>query len=142
MCNGGLPRLSEGFAGTYSRQAHTYDLSRSAGQETLKPLIAALAHLPRGSVALDVGGGTGNYAVELAQRGLRVTVVDRSPDMLRVAAGKGLPVALVDATALPVPDGTVQAAMMISMLHQVPDWPQALREAQRILVPLLPTFAS
>ena len=38
---------------------------------------------PESSI-LDVGGGTGRFAIPLAQRGCRVTVVDRSEDMLRV----------------------------------------------------------
>ena len=36
---------------------------------------------PESSI-LDVGGGTGRFAIPLAQRGCRVTVVDRSEDML------------------------------------------------------------
>jgi S-adenosylmethionine-dependent methyltransferase len=40
---------------------------------------------PPPSTVLDVGGGTGAFAVPLALRGHRVTVVDPSEDMLRVA---------------------------------------------------------
>lgn len=37
---------------------------------------------------LDIGCGTGNHALSLAQRGYRVTGVDRSDDMLKVARDK------------------------------------------------------
>jgi ubiquinone/menaquinone biosynthesis C-methylase UbiE len=126
---------TEGFAGTYARQAASYDSTRSAGVETLEPLLAELAHLSPGSRVLDIGGGTGNYAVAMAGRGYDVTVLDRSTDMLAVAAGKGLRTALGDATALPVEDASAVAVTMISMLHQVPDWHAALREARRVLEP-------
>lgn len=39
-------------------------------------------HAGRELVVLDVGGGTGGFAVPLAQAGHRVTVVDASPDAL------------------------------------------------------------
>jgi demethylmenaquinone methyltransferase/2-methoxy-6-polyprenyl-1,4-benzoquinol methylase len=125
----------EGFAGTYTRQATSYDSARGAGVETLEPLLAELEHLSPGSRVLDIGGGTGNYAVAMARRGYDVTVLDRSTDMLCVAALKGLRTALGDATSLPVEDASVDAVTMISMLHQVPDWHAVLREAQRVLEP-------
>jgi ubiquinone/menaquinone biosynthesis C-methylase UbiE len=127
---------TDGFAGTYARQAATYDSTRSAGVETLGPLLAELAHLSPGSRVLDVGGGTGNYAAAMSGRGYDVTVLDRSTDMLAVAAGKGLRTALSDATSLPIVDASVDAVTMLSMLHQVPDWHAALREAQRVLEPV------
>jgi SAM-dependent methyltransferase len=42
---------------------------------------------PRGPV-LELGCGTGNMAIPLARRGLDVTGLDRSPQMLRIARGK------------------------------------------------------
>src|SRR5688572_27839185 len=46
-------------------------------------LTAALEELPAGRLTIvDAGGGTGGFAVPLAQLGHRVTVVDPSPDSL------------------------------------------------------------
>ncbi len=45
--------------------------------EALGPVLE-----PAGLDVLDVGGGTGGFAVRLAERGHRVTVVDPSPDAL------------------------------------------------------------
>ncbi len=51
--------------------------------EALDPLVAAHAHgLGRPLEVVDVGGGTGGFAVPLAELGHRVTVVDPSPDAL------------------------------------------------------------
>jgi S-adenosylmethionine-dependent methyltransferase len=46
-----------------------------------------ISRLPkrRGLTALDAGGGTGELAERLAGRGVRVTLVDRSPEMLQLA---------------------------------------------------------
>lgn len=116
----------------YDRQARTYDRTRAASFSVLGPLAEALGAPGR---LLDVGGGTGNYAVALAGRGWRPLVVDRSPDMLARAAAKGLPVAVGDASALPVADGTADAVALVSMLHHVPDADVALAEARRAVRP-------
>ncbi len=118
----------------YAQQARTYDRTRAASPSVLAPLHRALASAP-GPRVLDVGGGTGNYAAALHEQGLEPLVVDRSPDMLAVAAGKGLPVLRGDADALPVGDRSLDAVMLVSMLHHVPRWEQALAEARRVLVP-------
>ncbi|HMJ78177.1 MAG TPA: class I SAM-dependent methyltransferase [Iamia sp.] len=116
----------------YRRQALTYDRTRAASPSVLEPLAGALGR--PGSV-LDVGGGTGNYSAALRDRGWRPVVADRSPAMLARARDKALPAVLADATRLPVPDGGVDAVVMVSMLHHVPDWPDALAEARRAVRP-------
>ncbi|GAA0618656.1 methyltransferase [Sporichthya brevicatena] len=55
--------------------------------EALRPALDDLLADPRGGgrtelEVLDVGGGTGGFAVPLAQSGHRVTVLDPSPDAL------------------------------------------------------------
>jgi SAM-dependent methyltransferase len=55
--------------------------------------------------------------------------------MRRQAAAKGLRVLPGDATALPFGNESHDAVMMVSMLHQVEDWRQALSEARRVLRP-------
>ncbi|MGH8867358.1 MAG: methyltransferase domain-containing protein [Actinomycetes bacterium] len=52
--------------------------------DVLRPALAAhVSATGRGSLdVLDTGGGTGGFAVPLAQEGHRVTVVDPSPDSL------------------------------------------------------------
>jgi SAM-dependent methyltransferase len=98
----------------------------------LRPLLGALAGAP-GPALLDVGGGTGNYAAALRDLGWAPTLLDPNPGMLARAEAKGLPVARGEATALPFPDASFDATMLVSMLHYVPDWPAALAEAARVV---------
>ncbi|MHB1525233.1 MAG: class I SAM-dependent methyltransferase [Candidatus Dormibacteria bacterium] len=100
----------------------------------LTALATAIQGAP-GRTLLDVGGGTGNYAASLAARGWACTVLDVSPSMRRVAAAKGLPVIAGEAASLPFADASFDAVTLISMLHQVGEWRQALREARRVLRP-------
>src|SRR3954468_21517313 len=118
----------------YSRQAQTYDETRSASRSVLGPLREALAGAPGRRLA-DIGGGTGNYSRALRDEGWDPVVVDRQPEMLARAAGKGLETIEADARSLPLADASVDAAMLVSMLHHVEDPAAALTEAQRILRP-------
>jgi ubiquinone/menaquinone biosynthesis C-methylase UbiE len=45
-------------------------------------------YLPDGGIVLDVGGGTGKWAIPIAERGLRVIIYDISDEMLKVAVRK------------------------------------------------------
>src|SRR5919109_1006380 len=118
----------------YSRQARTYDETRSASPSVLGPLREALAGAPGRRLA-DIGGGTGNYARALRDEGWDPVVIDREPAMLAHAAAKGLETIEGDAQRLPLPDASVDAAMLVSMLHHVEDQNGALRDARRILRP-------
>jgi SAM-dependent methyltransferase len=116
----------------YSRQAERYDESRAASPSVLRPLGLALEGAP-GRQLVDIGGGTGNYALALERQGWEPVVVDRSSEMLARAAAKGLEIVEADAQRLPFEDESFDAALMISMLHHVEDRGTALAEARRIL---------
>jgi S-adenosylmethionine-dependent methyltransferase len=49
-----------------------------------RALAERVQTLPAGAQVLDIGGGTGGFAVRVAQQGHRVTVVDPSPDALAI----------------------------------------------------------
>ena len=118
----------------YTRQAQTYDETRSASPSVLGPLREALAGAPGPRLA-DIGGGTGNYSRALREEGWDPVVVDREPAMLARAAAKGLETVEADARRLPLADASVDAAMLVSMLHHVEEPAAALAEARRILRP-------
>jgi ubiquinone/menaquinone biosynthesis C-methylase UbiE len=118
----------------YSNQAQTYDETRAASPSVLGPLREALAGAPGRRLA-DVGGGTGNYGRALRDEGWDVVVIDREPAMLARAAAKGLETIEADAQRLPLADESVDAVMLVSMLHHVEDPAAALAEARRILRP-------
>jgi ubiquinone/menaquinone biosynthesis C-methylase UbiE len=118
----------------YSRQASRYDRSRGVSPDVFDAVARTIMAAP-GRRLLDVGGGTGNYASALRERGWIPTVLDASPDMRAQARAKGLAVAAGDAAALPLSDGSYHAVTMISMLHLLTDWRAALDEARRVLAP-------
>jgi SAM-dependent methyltransferase len=118
----------------YSRQAVTYDETRGASPSVLGPLREALAGAPGPRLA-DIGGGTGNYSLALRAEGWDPVVIDCEPAMLAPAAAKGLDTIEGDAQRLPLADASVDAAMLVSMLHHVEDPAAALAEARRILRP-------
>lgn len=118
----------------YDRQAESYDATRGASPSVLRPLRAALRGAP-GHELVDVGGGTGSYALALREEAWDPLVIDLNAAMLARAKAKGLRTLQGDAAELPLPDSSADAAMLVSMLHHVPDWRAALREARRVLRP-------
>jgi ArsR family transcriptional regulator len=116
----------------------------------------AIAHLaPADWTVADIGTGTGILAAELARLGLHVIAVDHSPRMLEAARAKldeeglaGGPTAARahaetgrvelragEASALPLRDGEVDAALAHMVLHYLPGPIEALREMARIVRP-------
>ena len=109
--------------------------------EILSAVLAESDPEGNGLVVVDAGGGTGGFAVPLAEAGHRVTVVDPSPDSLaalqRRAAERGLAVAALqgDLTDLPtlVQPGSVDLVLCHSVLEVVDDPDAALAAAAGIL---------
>ena len=108
-------------------------------------LIADLG-LPPGSTGLDVGCGVGLYALWLAEAtGLRGRVLGIEPTAERVDAarelvGKRLDAGRLefregDATALPMPDQSVDWVWCGDVLHHVLDTDKALSEFRRVVRP-------
>ena len=92
--------------------------------------------------ALDIGAGTGRFALKLARRGWEVTAVDSNPDMLsvaeRAAAREGLPIRFIHAPIkgrLSVPPCAFDLVVCALTLCHVPDLPGAIREFHRVMVP-------
>jgi ubiquinone/menaquinone biosynthesis C-methylase UbiE len=103
-------------------------------------------HLPPPPArVLDVGGGTGVYALPLAARGYDVRLIDavslhvERALALSQASGAPLTSATVgDARALDLADGSVDAVLLFGPLYHLitrADRVAALREARRVLVP-------
>ena len=110
----------------------------------------ALAHLvPVDWTVADIGTGTGILATELARLGMRVIAVDHSPRMLEAARAKLGEEGLADAnegagrvelrageaSALPLADAEVHAALAHMVLHYLPGPVEALREMARVVKP-------
>jgi ubiquinone/menaquinone biosynthesis C-methylase UbiE len=97
--------------------------------------------LARGAAVVDVGSGTGTFAIALAAGGAAVTGVDGDPEVLALSRAKpgadavqwrkGL------ATALPLPGASADRVVMSLLLHHLDAASKrtALAEALRILRP-------
>jgi len=113
--------------------------------EVLRDALAALAPDGRPLRVLDAGGGTGGFAVPLAELGHHVTVVDPSPDSLaalerraaetgtsdRVRAVQGDVAGLVDVAA----PASVDLVLCHSVLEVVDDPASALDAVAAVLRP-------
>jgi ubiquinone/menaquinone biosynthesis C-methylase UbiE len=131
--------------------APDYDRLRPAGKgwhELSERVLAGLAGATR---LLDVGCGTGRFAVLAAERlGGRVWGVDRSAEMLQEARSRPGANAVgwrqADADRLPFKDGWFDAVHCHLVLHLVEDVSGAVAEMARVLAPggrvVVGTFAA
>jgi SAM-dependent methyltransferase len=116
------------------------------GQQQVRAKIAkALGGWPSRPFgdALEIGSGTGYFALNLAQQGLveRVIATDISPGMLATlseTAGRlGLPLRtqVTDAETLPFENESFDLVFGHAVLHHLPDLDAALGEFRRVLRP-------
>lgn len=103
-------------------------------------LAADVAAVSADDRVVDVGCGPGTAARVAARRGARVTGVDPSEAMLRVARAvtrRRTSVTWVrgGAEALPVPDASATVVWALATVHHWPDVGAALTEIRRVLSP-------
>ena len=88
----------------------------------------------------DLGCGTGQLAAAVAPFVQQVVAVDRSADMLQAAARRledapNVDFRRGDLDALPIDDGTLDAATLMLVLHHVPEPAAVLADVARVLRP-------
>lgn len=138
----------------FADHAAQWDAIRSLhiAEEDVEQAMLRLMHNRRLGHLLDIGTGTGRVAELLAPNARRVTALDRSPEMLRLARARltthDWPVELLqgDFYALPLESASSDTVVLHQVLHfaQAPD--QVIGEAARVLRPgghiLIVDFAS
>lgn len=104
--------------------------------------LAALRRLLAGrryEHAADIGGGFGRLAVILTEYAARVTLVDPSTQQLELSReifpGQPFDRQLAEAVKLPFADGSIDLAVMVRVLHHLPDPDNELAEFARVLRP-------
>ena len=138
--------------GTYRLpDAISYD--QSTFIEPLACVVRAqrLAEVGAGQTVLVMGCGmSGLLQIKLAAaRGCRVIATDYDLQMIELARAvladpprwaeiirrENIVLGVADATSLPFPDAHVDAVFAFGILHHIQNWPQAVREAHRVLKP-------
>ncbi|GGS49329.1 class I SAM-dependent methyltransferase [Streptomyces parvus] len=121
----------------YSAEAEKYDASRGGEPRAEVAAEAVERLLPEGTRSLlDIACGTGIVTRRLRRPGRTVLGTDRSPGMLSLASER-LPGHVVtgDATRLPFASGSLDAVVLIWLLHLLPEAAPVLSEAARVLRP-------
>lgn len=103
------------------------------------------AGLRTGETVLELGPGPGAFTVDAARRvgpEGRLIAVDIQPEMIaqvearvQAAGVTNVETRVASAYELPIEDGTVDRAFLITVLPEIPDPVRALREIYRVLKP-------
>ncbi len=113
--------------------------------DALQDVLARREGQREAAEVLDVGGGTGGFAVRVAERGHRVTVVDPSPDALAILDRRSGETGVSDRVTgiqgdlatVPdlVPSGSVDVVLCHGVLEVVDDTDAALASLAGVLRP-------
>ena len=118
---------------SFDRVAPIYDETRGLPPRVLSRVLGVLVDELRGKRVLEVGVGTGRFAVPLQKSGIDVVGIDISHAMVELGLAKGLRnVVFADAVRLPFPAKAFDVTTSNHVLHLVPDWRDALREIARV----------
>lgn len=128
---------SEAFFATASAE---WDAMRVSMFGARADLTAALALLDPAMVVGDLGCGTGELTAALAPHVAHVHAIDASAPMLaaaraRVAGAANVTLAEAALESLPLDDASLDAAILLLVLHHVADPARALAEVRRVLRP-------
>jgi len=145
-----MDRSKASVRATYDRIAASYAAARERPWDEVLDFIT---DLPAGSQVLDVGCGHGRHARPLALTGQSVVGIDVSRKLLSIGKKatsssqdfRSIEWVGADATALPFPDATFDAALSIAVLHHLPsraDRLLAVTEMRRVLRPGAKAFLS
>ncbi|MBL8710652.1 MAG: methyltransferase domain-containing protein [Rhodospirillaceae bacterium] len=120
----------------YDRIGVGYDRTRRA-DPTLAAAIAKLLRVQHPDPVLDVGCGTGNYTLAVADRNVFVIGLDQSTLMLRRARAKEPRIDWIagQAEALPFADNSFAGIFCTMTLHHLNDFEAVFAEIARVLRP-------
>jgi ubiquinone/menaquinone biosynthesis C-methylase UbiE len=133
---------------SFDRAADFYDATRVYPPGVAEKITHSILDLTRATAStriLEVGIGTGRISAPLIARGLNVTGIDLSREMMDKLRAKfagqvgdlasALRLALSDASALPFPAETFDVELAVHVFHLIAPWRQAIGEMRRVLRP-------
>ena len=120
--------------------AAEWDAVRTSMFGARADLSAALALLDPAMIIGDLGCGTGSLVASLAPHVAHVHAIDASAEMLsaaraRLAGARNVTITESPLEALPLADASLDAAIMLLVLHHVAQPVRVLSEARRVLRP-------
>ncbi|MEM8779185.1 MAG: class I SAM-dependent methyltransferase [Cyanobacteria bacterium P01_G01_bin.49] len=118
--------------GLYDTIGKTYAQTRRSDPRIVTKLCEILEP-SQASTIVDIGAGTGSYAVALAERGYDVLAVEPSVTMRSQAIAHPA-VRWIDSYAdnLALPNQSAEAAIIMLAFHHFPNYRQSLQEIHRI----------
>lgn len=117
----------------YDTIGKSYAQTRRSDPRIAAKLLEILAP-SQASTVVDVGAGTGSYALVLAQQGYRVLAVEPSATMRSQAiAHPAIEWINGQAENLPLPNQSADTAIIMLAFHHFRDHQQALREIHRVI---------
>jgi ubiquinone/menaquinone biosynthesis C-methylase UbiE len=135
---------------SFDRAADFYDATRADTPRAVEKKTQSILDLTGATPStriFEVGIGTGRISAPLIARGLNVTGLDLSREMMGKLQGKFvgqvdtrsvsnmLRLVQGDASALPFPDSTFDVELAVHVFHLIAQWRQAIRELKRVLRP-------
>ncbi len=125
----------EDIANEYDAYYQT-EMGRQVDEIERRLLREMMTDIPRGAM-LELGCGTGHWTEFFIDEGFRLTALDNSEVMLRLAEHKHIPAKFqwADAEYLPVEDESFPVVSSITMLEFVDDQEKVLDEMYRVLQP-------
>ncbi|HET6407851.1 MAG TPA: class I SAM-dependent methyltransferase [Chthoniobacteraceae bacterium] len=117
----------------YNMIGHGYAKTRAPDDRITNRLVALL-NLPPNATVLDVGAGTGKYARAFADRGYSVIALEPSEVMQAQSEPcSGVRFVRAAAESIPLPDNSVDGAIVVLAVHHFENRPLAFREIIRVV---------
>ncbi len=134
--------MALGKVSDFTRVAAHYDATRDIPRAILIKLYQGLVDtgvLKARGVVIDMGCGTGQTSLTLAEMGFTVRGYDISADMVKIAQAKGAKwnasYHVGDARALPEESNSADGVVISKLFMHIEDWRLAATECARVLKP-------